>query len=57
MQPSDDFWGVTAVAKRTAADLKSLDGLLQLIRVLRLFLEVAMDLATFVVPVPGEKVW
>jgi hypothetical protein len=57
MQPSDDFWVVTAVAERTAADFKSLDGLLQLIRVLRLFLEVAMDRATFVVPVPGEKIW
>jgi hypothetical protein len=57
MQPPDDFWIVTAVAERTTADLKGLDGLLQLIRGLRLLLKVAMDLAAFVVPVPGEKIW
>jgi hypothetical protein len=57
MQPADDFRVVTAVAERTTTDFKGLDGLLQLIRGLGLFLEVAMDLATFVVPVPGEKIW
>jgi hypothetical protein len=57
MQTPDDFWIVTAIAERTTTDFKGLDGLLQLIRGLGLFLEVAMDLATFVVPVPGEKIW
>lgn len=57
MQTLYDFWIVTAIAERTTTDFKGLNGLLQLIRRHWLFLEIAMDVATFVVPVPGEKIW
>jgi hypothetical protein len=56
MQAADDFRVVTAVAERAATDLKGLNGLLELLCGLRLFLEITMDLASLVVLVPGEKV-
>ena len=56
MQPVGDFRVVTAVAERAATDLKGLNGLLKLIWVLRLFLEITMDIASLVVLVTGEKV-